>query len=254
MKELFVNISRPDGEMEMFVAHPEASERFRAVILYMDIFGLREGLFDLARRVASANYYCLVPDFHYRRGKIRLTLPAGRGWTLADLASHSEQQVREAGRALTNGMVVDDTGAILTFLENAPILRGPKGAIGFCMGGRHAICVAAHYPETFKATASLHGSNLVTDDADSPHHRARRLRGEIYCGFAENDPLAPISAINHLSEVLRGCEVRYRWQLHKGAAHGYALPDRNVHNARAAQQDWAQIFAMLQQQLPPSDG
>jgi carboxymethylenebutenolidase len=33
--------------------------------------GLREELFDNARRIATVGYYCVVPNFYYRQGKIR---------------------------------------------------------------------------------------------------------------------------------------------------------------------------------------
>jgi carboxymethylenebutenolidase len=37
----------------------------------MDIWGLREELFDVVRHVAVVGYHCVVPNFWYRRGKVR---------------------------------------------------------------------------------------------------------------------------------------------------------------------------------------
>ena len=39
-------------------------------------------------------------------------------------------------------------------------------------------------------------------------------------------------------------------ELHKGADHGYALPDRDVFDKAAANRDWELIFAMFRRQLP----
>jgi carboxymethylenebutenolidase len=252
MQERFVEIVTPNGRMEAFVTHPQDNGPFPAVIVYMDVFGLREELFDIARRVATVGYYAMVPDFYYRQGRIRVALaPKSRGWTLAELGAGSEAKVRAAGKTLTNAMAVDDTAAVLKFLEHEPVRPGAKGAIGYCMGGRHALCAAGHYPEQFRATAILHGSTLVSDNPDSPHRMADRFRGEIYCGFPENDPLAPTATIDTLAQLLGPAAVTYRYERHMGAVHGYALPDRDVHHKPAANRDWELIFAMFRRQIPP---
>ena len=52
-----------------------------------------------------------------------------------------------------------------------------------------------------------------------------------------------------LSEAFAGCTVHYFYELHPGAEHGYALPDRDIHDKRAANRDWELIFAMFRRQL-----
>jgi carboxymethylenebutenolidase len=253
MQERFVEIVTADGRMEAFVTHPQEGGPFPAVIIYMDVFGLREELLDIARRVGTVGYYAMVPDFYYRQGRIRVALPdKSRAWTLADLGAGHEQKVRGAGKTVSNAMAVADTGAILKFLGNEPVRTGAKGAIGYCMGGRHALCAAGHYPDHIRAAAILHGSTLVSDNPDSPHLLADKFRGEIYCGFPENDPLAPTATIETLAKLLGPAAVGYRHERHMGAVHGYALPDRDVHHKAAANRDWELIFAMFRRQIPPS--
>jgi len=46
-------------------------------------------------------------------------------------------------------------------------------------------------------------------------------------------------------------DVRYRPTLHAGALHGYALPDRDVHDKHAANRDWENIFAMFRRTFGP---
>jgi carboxymethylenebutenolidase len=100
------------------------------------------------------------------------------------------------------------------------------------------------------ASASLHGTSLISDAPDSPHRLAGRLRGELYCGFAETDPYAPLSMVKELGELLRPCPVTYRHAVHEGAVHGYALPNRDIFHARAAARDWEMIFAMFHRRIP----
>ena len=53
--------------------------------------------------------------------------------------------------------------------------------VGYCMGGRQVLAVAGHLPN-FRATISLHGTNLFTEKEESPH---------LLAGFAEKDSFAP---------------------------------------------------------------
>ena len=64
-------------------------------------------------------------------------------------------------------MVVEDTGALIEFIDHGePVRPGGIGSIGYCMGGRHVLCVAGACPERFIAGASLHGTSLVSDRED----------------------------------------------------------------------------------------
>ena len=117
------------------------------------------------------------------------------------------------------------------------------------MGGRHVLCAAGHFPETFTASASLHGTGLITDESNSPHLLAEKLRGELYCGFGENDPYTPPPLVKQLEELMAPSAVEYRHQVHAGVGHGYALPDRDIFDARAAARDWEIFFAMLRRRL-----
>ena len=193
MIERFLEIPTADGRMETFVTHPQQDGPFPPVILYMDVWGVREELYDLARRVATVGYYCMVPDFYYRQGKIRSTFINDKGEriSLNRLSKEDQDKVLAPAHKLADAMVVADSGAILTFLQNGgePAIPDAVGSIGYCMGGRHVMQVAVQYPDRFKASASLHGTTLISDRPDSPHLGVAKLRGELYCGFAEHDRL-----------------------------------------------------------------
>ena len=71
MRERTISVPTEDGQMETFITHPQEDGPFPAVVLYMDFWGVREELFDIARRVGTVGYYCMVPDFYYREGRVR---------------------------------------------------------------------------------------------------------------------------------------------------------------------------------------
>ena len=66
-----VDIPTPRGVIDAYAAHPGDDKPYPLVILFMDVWGLREELFAIARRVAAEGYYCLVPNLFYREGKFR---------------------------------------------------------------------------------------------------------------------------------------------------------------------------------------
>src|SRR5882724_7157324 len=78
MIEKFVDIETPAGRMDAFIAHPGRAPR-PAVVILMDVWGLREELFDVARWVADSGYYCILPNTYYRQGKVRFEHRNDRG-------------------------------------------------------------------------------------------------------------------------------------------------------------------------------
>jgi carboxymethylenebutenolidase len=255
MKERIVNVPTADGQMETFITHPEQGGPFAAVVLYMDVWGIREELYDIARRIATVGYCAVVPDFYYRQGKVRHAFhdANGRMISLHSLPEADRAKVVAPLAQLSDAMVVADTGALIRYLDaDAPVRPGPMGSVGYCMGGRHVVSVAEAFPDRFRASAGLHPTSLISDRPDSPHLGLEKLRGELYCGFAETDPFAPLSMIDELGTMLGKCQVRYHHEIHQGAVHGYALPDRDIHHKAGANRDWELIFAMYRRQLGPN--
>ena len=206
MIEKHIDIATADGRMDSFVVHPDEGGPFPAVLVLMDIWGLREELFDVARRVATVGYHVTVPNFWYRRGKVRFEFrdDKGRMRSLLSLPQAVQDEMHANHSHLTDRMAMADVGAVLKFLGGEPVRNGPKGTIGYCLGGRLSLAAAAEFPNEFRACASMHGTRLVSDKPDSPHRFVDKMRGEIYCGFAEKDDLAPPSTIETLGKLFAG--------------------------------------------------
>lgn len=252
MIETMTEIVTPDGRMDTFVTHPREGGPFPSVVILMDIWGLREELFDIARKVAVTGYHCIVPNFYYRQGPLRFAVldDSGRMKSFERIPTQTQVEMRKQMALTTDEGAMADLQAILTFLRDQPVKDGPKGLIGYCLGGRYALQAAALYPAEFLASASLHGTSLATDKPLSPHTLAARCRGEIYCAFAENDDLAPPATRQAIDKAFRANpNVRFRLEIHRGAEHGYSLPERESFNKRAANRDWEIIFPMLRRVL-----
>jgi carboxymethylenebutenolidase len=250
-----VDIQTADGTMDGYAAYPAGNGPFPLVVMFMDIWGLRDELFALARQVASHGYYCVVPNLFYRKGKINFVRrnAAGKMVSFDTLPQELQAEMQKLGRDIDRQMVRTDVAAILDFSRNEPVDPGPAGAIGFCLGGRIAFLAAQAFPDRFRATASLHGVFLVTDAPDSPHRLTARMRGEVYCGYAEHDKFSAPELLAVLAQSFHGrADLTYRHNLHIGADHGYSLPDRDVHDAAATAADWREIVAMFERTLKPS--
>lgn len=252
MIETMTEIATPDGRMDAYVTYPEEGGPFPAVLILMDIWGLREELFAIARKVAVTGYFCVVPNFYYRQGPVRFEFRDARGLmkSFSAISAEDRERMQAHMTALKDEMAMADFPSIVAFLQTQPVSRGSKALIGYCLGGRYALQAAALYPEDFCASASLHGTRLANDAPLSPHKLAGACRGEVYCGFGEHDELAPPEVRGALREAFSANpNVSYREVVHKGAAHGYGLPDRDVHDRRASDRDWENIFAMLRRSL-----
>jgi carboxymethylenebutenolidase len=247
-----IDIATPDGVMDGYAAHPDGQGPFPLVALFMDVWGLREELFAIARRVAAQGYYCVVPNLFYREGKIRYERrnAAGQMVSFDTLPEALQKEMRNRSSKVDRPSARTDIAALLDFCRSEPVDSGAAGSVGFCLGGRVAFYAAQEFPERFRANASLHGTWLVTEAADSPHRMTHLMRGEIYCGYGAHDRFATPEMLAAMAAAFEGRgDVAYRFQLHPGAGHGYALPDRDVYHHAAVETDWREISAMFAREL-----
>lgn len=252
MREEKIDITTADGVMSTFLVQPDTGGPFAPVVLFMDVWGIREQLFDLARHIASVGYAVAVPDMYYRMGEMHFDYrrPDGSTASLKDLPEDDQQRIQEFRLHLSDAMAVADTGVLMARLAEEKTLRSDvAGSIGYCMGGRHVLRVAAAYPELFRASAALHPTRLVVEGLDSPHRDAGNVRGEFYAGFGGEDHYTPQETIAGVRAAFNGQAATYSDEIHAGAAHGYAIPDRDVYDKRAAMRDWEIVFAMYDRVL-----
>jgi len=238
MLEKDVAVTTKYGRMPTFAVCPDAPGQYPGIIFYMDAPGIREELRNMARRIARAGYFCLLPDMYYRLGHLRFDVQR-RDDTMF-------QCMRAAMNSLTNQMVsLDDTGGMIQWLDAQDKCKpGPIGCVGHCMSGRLITTAAAMYPTRMMAAASLYGVGIVTDKEDSPHLLLDRVKGELYYGFAETDHTVPDNVIPDLKAALKKTGTRAEVQVFKGTHHGFAFGERAVYHPVAAEESWEKVFAL----------
>jgi carboxymethylenebutenolidase len=244
MIEQTVDIATKDGRTTTFIAHPERGGPHPIILFFMDAPAIREELRDMARRIATAGYYVMLPNLYYRKGVLELK----------DLPPLDEKAARarmfELMGSLTIPLVMDDCDALLDYADrDAAASPGKAGAIGYCMSGQYAINAAARHPERIACAASLYGVQLVTDRPDSPHLAAQKTTAELYFACAEHDDYAPLEMVEALDASLKAADANAEVEIYRGVHHGFAFPQRAVYDKAAAERHWERLFALFRRTL-----
>ena len=242
MIEQEIIVTTKHGNMPSFTVHPDGPGPYPAILFYMDAPGIREELRNMARRIAKAGYFVILPDMYYRMGLLRFDIP--------HRTDAMSVVIRGAMNHLTNALVTDDTAGMLAYLDaQAAVKAGPVGCVGYCMSGRYITTAAARFPHRIAAAASLYGVGIVTDKEDSPHLLLDQVKGELYYAFAEHDQTVPDHVIPDLKAALTKTGVSSAVDVFPGTHHGFAFPERAVYDALAAEDSWAKIFALWARKL-----
>ncbi len=239
-----VDIPTEDGTADAYLAHPADGQPRPAVLLYMDAFGLRPWLREMADRLAAAGYTVLVPNVFYRHGRAPVVeLPE-----FIDPQARPEifQEIGPIMQTLTPELAMRDAGAYLRWLADSPVVAdGPVALTGYCMGARLALLTAGTYPERVAAAAGFRGGRLATEEPDSPHLVAGQVRAELYFGHADQDPSLPVEQIERLESALTEAGVRHRCEVYPGAGHGFTQADTSAYDREADERHWTALLDLL---------
>jgi carboxymethylenebutenolidase len=236
-----IDIPTADGATTTFICHPDRGGPHPPILFFMDAPAIREELRDMARRLASCGYYVVLPNLYYRAGVMELgplTDPGGR------------ERMSGLMNGLSIAMVMSDARALIDYIDADPAARpGGIGALGYCMSGQFAINAAASFPSRVAAAASMYGTFLVTDKADSPHLMALATKADLYFGCAETDRWAPMEMVEQLKTSLADAGNRVEVELYPGVEHGFAFPARAAYDKAAAERHWARLVALYRRRL-----
>jgi carboxymethylenebutenolidase len=242
MSEQDVRVQTSDGAMTTFVAHPDEGGPFPVVVVFMDALGLRDELRELGRKIAEAGYFAAVPDLYYRFGD-GVVFEASK---LHDPESGEMQRMFETMQKVTDDMAMADTRAVLDEVADASLAsEGPKGAVGFCWGGRLVVRAMATFPDQFRAGSALHPSFIVAEGPSSCHLDIHKLQGELYVGLGGSDQFQPPAAFEPARTELEQHGVPHTIETHEGADHGFMIPGAPAYQEHASERSWEQTFELF---------
>ena len=249
-----VDLQTEDGTLDAYIFHPAAfapgasapkhTGPWPAVVMYMDAFGIRPALGDMAERLASHGYVVALPNLYHRT--------PFAPFDPKQVAVEGPERARFKGMvASINGpMVMRDTAALLAHLDTLPtVSRSSMGALGYCMGGGYALAAAGTFPDRMAVAASFHGGALATEKPDSPHLLAPKMRARVYVGAAGIDPTFPDEQRQRLQTALDAAGVSYVIDTYENARHGFAVNGHLVYDKEASERHWERLLRLLQDTL-----
>ncbi|MFE7469497.1 dienelactone hydrolase family protein [Streptomyces sp. NPDC057499] len=241
MRTEVLHIPTPDGRADAYAAFPDDGEQHPGVLMYMDGFGIRPALREMARELAGHGYCVLVPNIFYRQG------PA----PVVELPEYIGEEDRPAIfarlmpliQAHTAERTLSDAGAYLDFLTTRPeVAAGPVAVTGYCIGGLLAMRTAAAHPDRVAAVAAFHSPV----GADGPGLFSR-ITAQVHLGHAEGD-LTP-EALGELNRDLDAAGVGHTSEIYPGTVHGFTMSDTDAFDPAALQRHWDRLLPLLDRTL-----
>ena len=250
-----VQVPTPDGVCDAVFLYPTTGT-YPGVLVWPDAFGLRPTMRDIGTRLAAEGYAVLVPNPFYRVAKAPV---------IDDPSSFNFQNPTDRakltplmGSINAPGAAEKDAVAFIAFLDAQPQVNTAKkiGTQGYCMGGRLVMKTAAAVPERVGAGASFHGGGLVTNDPDSPHLLAPKIKAKMYFGIAANDDRQQPDAKDKLREAFAAVNNPADIEVYTHAQHGWCVPDmpkqangEPIYNKPDAERAWSKLVALYKAAL-----
>ena len=245
--ETDVQVHTASGVCDAALIHPQGQGRWPGVILFVDAFGLRPAMRDMAKRLAVGGFTVLVPNPYYRSTKAPGIDPG------FDFTNAADRAKLDALRALlTSDAVMQDAAAYVKFLDSQASVdkKAKMGVFGYCMGGPMTLQAAAAVPARIGAGASFHGGGLVTDKPDSPHLLVSRIKAQYYFGIAANDDQRQPDAKTQLDAAFHAANLPAKIEVYEGTLHGWCVKDmplqagKPIYNEALAERAWNELVGL----------
>lgn len=243
MIETNFEVTTAEGVLPVYLTHPERG-RHPLVIIYMDAYGVRQELRDMAVRLATSGFAVALPNLYYRVTTDELLpIPEPDEFDRLDLLTRCVQSVTIPG-------VMADTGSLferLAAIEAVDLDR--VGCVGYCMSGRFAVAAAARFQDRVRSAASFYGTWLVSEDPESPHISAMKTDARIYFGCAEEDHWLPLDVVERLRSEVAPAGDRVDVEVYEGTHHAFAFPTRRQYHREGEALHWERLLSLFNETL-----
>ncbi len=233
-----VTIKTADGNCDAHFVHPAGASA--AVLVWPDIFGLRDGFRQMGKRLAESGYAVLTVNPFYRTQKA----PTSQGTTF-------NQSMMTLAGSLTPEIQMRDAQAFVSWLDAQKAVDTKKkiGTTGYCMGGPIVLRTAGTVPARIGAAATFHGGNMTTKEANSPHLQIARSKASYLIAIADNDDQKDPTSKDILNKAFADAKLAHEVEVYKGAQHGWCAIDTSAYNKELAEKAWARTLALFSKAL-----
>ena len=217
-------------QMAGYLAHPKrGNARLPRVLVIHENRGLNDHIRDITRRLGSAGFVALAPDFLSRAGETPRT---GDGKMSAD------DIARAMIGQLDRSMAVSDGLAALKFLGDFDVGRGVPAAVGFCWGGGMVNSLAV------AAGAGLRAGVVYYGPPEQPENAAR-IKARMLYHYAGLDERIN-AMVPPWEQALTAAGVTFSSNSYPGVNHAFNNDTSAArYNRPAAEDAWRKSLAWL---------
>jgi len=245
VSEREVTIKTPDGSCDAHFVYPKSGSS-AAVLVWPDIFGLRDPFRQMGKRLAESGYAVLTVNPFYRTQKAPTAPPN---------PNFQDPTTRDALFKLAGTLNATthntDAKAFVSWLDaQSQVDKKRKiGTTGYCMGGPMVMRAAAARADRIGAGATFHGGGLTTDMPDSPHLLIPKMKAAFLICIADNDDKKEPASKDILRKSFAAANVPAVVEVFAGAQHGWCAIDSQVYNKEQAEKAWAAQLQLFKNAL-----
>ena len=222
-----ITFTQGSTKVSGYLALPSSQGPHPAVVVIQEWWGLNDWVKEQADLLTREGYVAFAPDLY--RGRVATT--------------------SEDAHQYMSGLAEDDAMSILRasaeFLRSRYDVRANAvGVIGFCMGGKYSIRLAAADPG-IRAAVMYYGAP-ITDPAS-----IKQIHAAVLGNFGAEDKGPSPAQVNTFKAALQKAGKRVDFKIYPKAGHAFA----NVNNPwggyreEAAKDAWARTLAFFKKEL-----
>ncbi len=226
-----------------YLARPSQSGNYPGIVVIHEAFGLVEHIRDIARRFANIGYNAVAPDLYARKGGP--SNPSDINTVFPVMFGKSDAEA------------VQDLEAAADYLRALPGATGKIGVIGFCSGGRQALCFACSSTKVDAAVDCWGGFiDRATPDAVTTPERPRPvidMIGQLHCplfaAFGEEDQNPSVAIAEELKKRAAAAGKDVTVKIYKNAGHAFLADYRPSYREGPATELWNDVVAFFNKHL-----
>jgi carboxymethylenebutenolidase len=221
-----------------YYAEPAGDGPFPGVLVFQEAFGVDDYVQSETRRLAEHGYAAIAPD-----------LFDGQTYSYDDRDS-----IFPRLSVLTDNGMLERVNPAVHFLDAQPkVKKSPYGTVGFCMGGRLSVVVAAELGEKIGVAVSFYGGGMAPDEqrAFTPVlDRLPKITAELLLIYGGEDASIAPREHGRIAEALSAHKKKYTLTVYPHAGHAFASSGRPAnYDAQIAADAWARTLHLFERTL-----
>jgi len=225
-----------EGQLHGLFCRLEGDAPLPLVVIVHDIYGLREQIRGLARRLAQEGFAVFAPHF------------IGRMRRNAFEPNRELKEARAVTSTISEAQIRRDIDAAIEVAAAQPGVDGDRKAVwGCCWGGAFVFPTLADRHD-LSAGIVFYGG-LAEERTESCPRRpldcVSAIRSPIALHYGESDPFAPVETIHRLEALLKANGVHYELCTYPDASHAFCDQESDNFSSEAAARAWDRTLSFL---------